>query len=156
MFTKRKEKFNNGISEKDLLLYKIDEGTNNNIKFLNFMNDLIKVLAERNIKNPLIIMDNCTIHLTKVLIDFYKKNKLKILTIVPYGSELNAIELVFNFIKQKVYKKIFGSLKKLIEFVEKILKDEDINKIIQKIFKKTIIIYLKYVNNNNEINLNEL
>ena len=86
------------ISEKDLLLYKIDEGTNNNTKFLNFMNDLIKVLAERNIKNPLIIMDNCTIHLTKVLIDFYKENKLKILTIVPYGSELNAIELVFNYI----------------------------------------------------------
>lgn len=104
----------------------------------------------------IIIMDNCTIHLTKVLIDFYKKNKLKILTIVPYGSELNAIELVFNFIKQKVYKKIFGSFKKLIEFVEKILKNEDINKIIQKIFKKTIIIYLKYINNNNEINLNEL
>ena len=97
------------ISEKDLLLYKIDEGTNNNINFLNYMNDLIKVLTERNIKNPLLIMDNCTIHLKKALIDFYKENKL---TIIPYGSELYAIELVFNFIKQKEFIKKFLVLSK--------------------------------------------
>jgi transposase len=144
------------ISQQDLLLYTIDKGTNDNIKFLDFMKDLIKVLEERDINNPLIIMDNCSIHLTKDLIDFYKENKLKILTIVPYASELNAIEIFFNYIKQKIYKKTFGSLEKLIEFVEKILKEDGLNIIIQKIFKKTTNIYLQYIDNNNGINLNEL
>ena len=143
------------ISEQDLLLYTIDEGTNDNIKFFNFMKNLIKVIEERNINNPLLIMDNCSIRLTKDLINFYKENKMKILTIVPYASELNAIEIFFNYIKQKIYKKTFGSFKKLIEFVEKILKEDELNKIvIQKIFKKTITLYLKYIDNNNKLNLN--
>ena len=47
-------------------------------------------------------MDNCTIHLTKELKEFYKDNKMKVLTIVPYNSEFNGVEFFFNYILKNI------------------------------------------------------
>ena len=74
------------------------------------------------------------------------------MTIIPYFSQLNSVELMFNFIKQKLYKKVFSSFNKLIPFVEEILKDEQIGSILNKIFIKTIGVYRKFLENNNNIN----
>lgn len=41
-------------------------------------------------------MDNYSIHMAKELKNIYKENKLKIITNVPYFSELNGIEFLFN------------------------------------------------------------
>lgn len=142
------------ISNEELLLYKINEGTNTSISFLEFMKNLLTIINEKNIADSLIIMDNCSIHMTKALKEFYKENKLKIMTIVPYSSEFNGVEFLFNHIKQKVYKKVFPSLIKLINFVEQILNDDSINEIIFKIFIKTLKIYEKYISNNINIDLN--
>lgn len=142
------------ISNEELLLYKINEGTNTSNTFLEFMKNLLKIINEKNIADSLIIMDNCSIHMTKDLKEFYKENKLKIMTIVPYSSEFNGVEFLFNHIKQKVYKKVFPSLIKLTNFVEKILSDDSINEIAFKIFIKTLKIYENYISNNINIDLN--
>ena len=140
------------ITDERILLYKINKGTNNSSDFIEFMENLVEILKIDEIQNYLIVMDNCSIHLTKELLDFYKVKKLKILTIVPYFSQLNSVELMFNFIKQKLYKKVFSSFNKLIPFVEEILKDEQIGSILNKIFIKTIGVYRKFLENNNNIN----
>ena len=78
------------------------------------------------------------------------------MTIFPHESELNAIEIFFGFIKQKIYKKIFQSEQKLIKCVEKILKENNDNQIICKIFVKSLTIYKKkYIEENLHIDLNK-
>ena len=144
------------ITDERILLYKINKGTNNSSDFIEFMENLVEILKIDEIQNYLIVMDNCSIHLTKELLDFYKVKKLKILTIIPYFSQLNSVELMFNFIKQKLYKKVFSSFNKLIPFVEEILKDEQIGSILNKIFIKTIGVYRKFLENNNNINLSKV
>ena len=57
------------------------------------------------------------------------------------------MEFAFNFIKQKVYKKVFNSFKKLIHFINNILMDEDINETLITIFIKTMNFYNKFVKN---------
>lgn len=57
------------------------------------------------------------------------------------------MEFGFNFIKQKVYKKVFNSLKKLIHFINNIFMDEDINETLITIFIKTMNSYNKFVKN---------
>lgn len=143
------------ISTQELLLYKINTGTNNSISFAEFMCELVKILNDKGIKDSLIIMDNCSIHLTKELTKLYKDNELKIMTIVPHLSELNGIEFFFNYIKQKIYKKVFPSFDKLISFVENILCEDYINDVINNIFTKTLNIYKDFILANKREDLND-
>ena len=69
-------------------------------------------------------------------------------------SQFNGIEFFFNYIKQKLYKKVFNSFNKMIPFVEKILNDEQTKEIIAKIFIKTINEYEKFINDNKNIDNN--
>lgn len=141
------------VTKEEILLYKINNGTNRSSDFFEFMKILIEKINKEDLPNYLIVMDNCSIHLTKQLKDFYSSEKLKILTIVPYFSELNAVEIVFNYLKQKLYKKIFSKFNKLISFINNLLNDEDIDEILNKTFIKTIKFYKQYLINNNNINL---
>lgn len=99
-------------------------------------------------------MDNCTIHLNKALLDFYKKNKLKIITIVPYFSELNSVELCFRFLKQKMIKKIYKTINKMTSDVKDLIESEEFNKILPKLFLETLNKYLKFLNKNLSKELN--
>ena len=99
-------------------------------------------------------MDNCTIHLTKKLREFYNSKKLKVLTIVPYLSQFNGIEFYFNFIKQKLYKKVFNSFNKIIPFVKDIINDINTEEVLSKIFVKTIRIYKEFVCENKSLDIN--
>ena len=80
------------INVDDILIYKINNGTNKSYDFLLFMEKLVEKLKVENLSNYLIVMDNYSIHLIKQLKNFYKEKKLKILTIVPYQSEFNGVE----------------------------------------------------------------
>lgn len=144
------------ISDEKVILYTINKGTNNNETFFCFMTKLVDNIGESKISEYLIIMDNCTIHLHQKLKDFYKEKRMKILTIVPYASQLNGVELVFGLIKQKVYKKIFSSLNKLETFVEKEILDLNENEVLNRVFLKTYIYYKDYIINNINCNLNEI
>ena len=142
------------VTIEGVILYEINDGTNNQESFYSFMVKLIEKINKEELNNYLIIMDNCSIHLSKKLKDFYSEKKLKILTIVPYLSEFNAIELFFNYIKQKIYKKVFNSFNKLITFIEGIINGDNITEILPKIFIRTIDKYKEFLNNNKNIDLN--
>lgn len=142
------------LTNEEILLYKINNGTNRSSDFYEFMQNLIEKINKEDLSNYLIVMDNCSIHLTKKLKDFYSLNKLKILTIVPYFSQLNSVEVFFNYLKQKLYKKVFRNFTKLISFIENSLNDEEIGEILNKIFIKTIKLYKEYIINNRDTNLN--
>lgn len=142
------------VTIEGVILYEINDDTNNQETFYSFMVKLIEKINKEELNNYLIIMENCSIHLTKKLKDFYSEKKLKILTIVPYLSEFNAIELFFNYIKQKIYKKVFNSFNKLITFIEGIINGDNITEILPKIFIRTIDKYKEFLNNNKNIDLN--
>ena len=58
------------ISNENLLLYKINSETNNSTTFLEFMNEFVTILKENSISDSLIVIDNCSIHMTKELKNF--------------------------------------------------------------------------------------
>ena len=56
------------------------------------MKELIKVIKNKKIEDSFIVMDNCSIYMTKKLKDIYRDNKLKIVTIFSYSSDFNGVE----------------------------------------------------------------
>lgn len=127
----------------------------NHVNFYNFMEETIKKLSEDDIKRTIIIMDNCTVHFSKNVIELMKNNKLKILYTVPYESEFNSIELAFRYIKNKIYKKIYSNITELKDDVLAIIKSKDMNKCIFKNFKETLLKYENFVEGNINIDLNK-
>ena len=144
------------ITDNKILLYELNNWANKSHDFLAFMKKLDNIIKDENLQDYLIVMDNFSIHLTTELKNFYKEKKMKILTIVPYSSMFNGIEFFFNYIKQKIYKKVFNSFSKMIPFIEKIINDEFIDEILAKIYIKTLNIYKEYIFNNKSINLNSI
>ena len=75
------------------------------------MKNLVKKIGTKELTNYLFVMDNCTIYLTKGLKEFYKHNKMKVLTIVPYKSEFNGVEFFLIILSKKYIKKFLFLLK---------------------------------------------
>ena len=68
------------ISPNRPIYYELNNGTNKNDSFLNYFINLLKNIPKEEIKKYFFVMDNCTIHFTKKLIECYKNNNLKIIT----------------------------------------------------------------------------
>ncbi len=90
------------ITDDKILLFEYNDDTNKATEFLEYMKNLVKKIGTKELTNYLFVMDNCTIHLTKELREFYKDNKMKVLTIVPYNSEFNGVEFFFNYILKNI------------------------------------------------------
>ena len=67
--------------------------------FLEFFREILISVPFCEKQNKKIIIDNSTYFTTKEIIDFFKDNKIKCLTICPYKSSCNMNELVFSYIK---------------------------------------------------------
>ena len=65
-----------GVSKYKVIKYKIIEEETNSDNFSQFMSELINAMTEQEKNNSLIIMDNCTSHLSPQLFKFYDDNKL--------------------------------------------------------------------------------
>ena len=66
------------------------------------MKELIEHLTEKEIEKYILFMDNCTVHLTTELFQFYRE-KIKFLFNIPYRSNLiyffkETLEVCLNFI----------------------------------------------------------
>ena len=134
------------ISPDEIIYYEINKDTNKSNDFLKFFENLINKISQENINNYFFVLDNCSIHLTKSLFNFYENNKLKLITIVPFFSQLNSIELNFRYIKQKIYKKIYKNIFKMQKDIIKIIESEDFKRVTKKLYLETINFYLKYLN----------
>ena len=116
-------------------------GTN---EFIIFMKELVENLGEEETKNSIFIMDNASYHVSKKTKIYYKEAKLKILFNCPYKSDFNAIELVFNLIKNNLRKEIHKNQKDYAEKIVKLINDEIINDNVKKVYKKTLENYLSF------------
>ena len=95
------------IGIKNIVCWEITkENINENI-FKNYIIKMLEKLKELKKENVLLIIDNAKYHKTEKLLKYYKTQKLKILTNIPYKSNFNGIELIFRYIKKITYTKIF-------------------------------------------------
>lgn len=120
-------------------------GTN---EFLLFMKELIDKVGIDEIKTKIFVLDNATYHYSDNIKKYAQKEKLKFLFNVPYKSDFNGIELVFNLIKNHLYKEIHKNLKELTNKIVLYIDDNEINNNIIKVYKKTYEEYVKFFEEN--------
>ena len=106
-------KFNNSISlisaiwSNGFSLSALVKGTNNSEIFLKFLERMIKELQvnwDIWIHRWMILLDNWSIHKSKLITDYLKKWKAKVYFIIPYSPELAPIEMFFSKVKSQFYK----------------------------------------------------
>lgn len=134
------------VSSEEKIYYEINKGTNTNDSFLKFFEILLKKIPKEKKENYFFVFDNCSIHLTKTLLNYYEKNKLKVITIVPFYSQLNSIELNFRYIKHKIYRKIYKNINKMESDIKQIIDDEEFARVNKKLYLETLNFYLKCIN----------
>jgi len=133
----------------------LKSSVNSNI-FLEFLEEMYNNLDEVQKQNSIVIMDNATYHLTDSIINFFKMSKIKGLTICPYRSEFNMIELVFRFIKNIIYKNIYSSINRLENEINNILDSINLKNSLINLFRETLQQYLIFIQNNNFLDLNKI
>lgn len=106
------------ISNDKILLFKLFKGSINSTQFCSFMSEFNK-----KYKNRHIIIDNASIHKTIKVRQIMKISSNELLFNVPYNSESNPIEMLFNQLKCYVRKDFPNNEKKLIRSIKKHLKN---------------------------------
>lgn len=86
------------ISNKRVMLYGLFKGSINGEIFLNFIQELIDEYDNQYT----LLVDNATIHHTKILTSYVKDKNISIVYNIPYNPETNPIEMCFSPIKVKV------------------------------------------------------
>lgn len=105
------------ISTKKIIKFTINEKNTNSDIFFTFMrqldeflksNDEFRELYER--RKILVYYDNAKYHLVKKKLKEFSNTKLLILTNAPYKPTYSSIELIFSFIKNKMYNLVADSI----------------------------------------------
>lgn len=78
-----------------ILTYASADGAFNTNLFLDFLEQLKESLANANITQPLIIMDNIAFHKAGLVKDFAEQNNMRLEYLPPYSPFLNPIENMF-------------------------------------------------------------
>ena len=108
---------------------------------------MIKKLSEEEIKKYVFFFDNARFHKTKKFKNFYKNNKLKIITNVPYESSFDSVELSFRYIKNVIYKNIYNSIDDVTkEVILNILNRDKFRRSLLLQYKETIEKYIYFEN----------
>lgn len=139
LFTKNKNIFKKrysllmAISNKQVMLYGLFEGSINGDNYLRFIQELIDEYGNKYT----LLMDNARIHHTKLLNSYAKYNNVNILYNIPYNPETNPIEMCFNPIKSNIKSNDTSTIRKI-----NISLDKYINSItsdtLQKMFNKAL------------------
>lgn len=147
----RKGKFNAiiAINEEKVLLYDLSSETINSKDFINFMDELILKLEKEKNRECIYILDNAKFHVSKECEKYFESKRIKIITIVPYMSSFNSIELLFRSLKNITYKKNYSSLLALKKEIISLLEEENIGNILKKNLIETFEGYKEYLKNKN-------
>ena len=124
--------------------------------FIEFLKGIINPMTEEEIRKTIIIMDNATFHISNEVIQFFKNQKLKGLTICPYRSSFNMSELVFRYVKNIIYKNVYNKMEELKEDVINILNSENLQKSLVNLYKETLQQYLIFIQNHNATDLSKI
>jgi hypothetical protein len=144
-----------GVSQDKVFHYSLNEQNTTSKKFKEFMIGMLKKMTEEEKKNHILILDNCTSHLTAENFDLYKTNKLKILFGVPYLSKFNMVENIFRYIKNYTYKRLYKNITILGNDIKDII-DNNVNKnLLDRLFKEVLIEYQEYIKEkiNNDLDI---
>ena len=104
----------------------------NAVTFIEFLRQLKQTFSTGKI---MLILDNASIHRSKKVQAFLKKNTwIEILHIPPYSPELNPIERFWGWLKAKIYsKKEFSNLNMLIKKVRKLMWHYNEDRLVKRI-----------------------
>ena len=138
------------------MYYEINDNNTNEHIFLNFIKSLKKTIEEKNFGKYIIILDNCSVHKTKILKEYYLENNINVVFISPYNSNFNSIELFFRLLKRKLYQKLYSSTDEAIEEIKKIICEDKFNQGLLQNFRTTLEEYYKFSIKNSNINLNNI
>jgi len=154
--TKTKERLNLilCVSNSKVITKKFTKNPVDSKVFIEFLNDLIKELSEEEKQKTIIVMDNATFHISRDVVNFFKNNKLKGLTICPYRSSFNMIELTFRYVKNIIYKNVYSKLNDLQEDVIKILESKKLKMTLINLYKETLQKYKIFIDKNINYKLN--
>lgn len=142
-------------SPKKIYYYTITNSSTDSIIFEKFIIDLINKITDEQIKNYLFVLDNASFHLTLNMFEIYNKKQLKVLFGVPYKSNFNMTELIFRYIKNYTYKKLYNNIELLKNDIKNIINDKKMNDTLPKLYKETLNSYFTYITKNNNKNLNK-
>lgn len=121
------------ISNKKVISYVLHEKSINGEKYLDFIK---KIVDEHGNKNTL-LMDNATIHKTKIFTEYCKEANVNVLYNIPYNPESNPIEMIFcpikKFIKSNNTKSITAINDSIDDYIKNISKDS-----LKKMFNKSL------------------
>ncbi len=79
----------------------VEENVNSNI-MKNFLNNLIIQEKYQVGKKKLIYLDNASVHRETEVINLIIEKKVRVVFGVPYYCKYDIVELIFNFIKNRV------------------------------------------------------
>ena len=127
------------VSYNDILCYHLNENNTNNELFIKFLKELFEKIPEESKKDKLVIMDNAKFHLTKEVKEIFEKSQIKVITISPYNSDQNMIELVFRHIKNIIKKYNFKTISKMKNKIIEILGKEETKITLMKLYKSTLL-----------------
>ena len=94
------------FSERGIEGVKAWTGSIDSMVFCWFIEDVWNrmISKENGIKNPVIILDNASLHTWRDSAELMKKSKIKCISITPYSPQLNAAEKMITIIKNKIRK----------------------------------------------------
>jgi transposase len=141
------------LSKEKIFHEKFIKGSVNSKIFIEFLDEMLAKFTEEEKKELIIIMDNARFHTTNEVVQFFREKKIKGLTICPYRSYLNMIELVFRFIKNYIYKNIYNKFIDLQNDIVKILRSPKLQKSLMNLYKETLGQILVFMQNNNQKNI---
>lgn len=154
--TNKKKNLIAAVDERNLLYYEINDDNTNEKIFLEFCKNLKNKIDENKIDKYVIILDNFSVHKTKLLKEYYQENHMNVLFISPYNSNFNSIELFFRLLKRKLYQKLFSSTDEVVEEIKKIIREDRFNEGLYQNYRETLEQYYKFSINNSYMNLNNI
>ena len=144
------------ITKNEIFHYELIKENTNSEKFLNFMKSLNEKLKTQKNKKYLLIMDNCTVHKTDSLIEYYKEEKINILFNVQYCSFFNCVELCFRALKKKLYNKLLETEEEVINEISSYFEKDEIKSTLLKNYNETLKQYILYSEEKKNMNINNL
>lgn len=155
---KTKERLNLIIasSKSRIIHQKFFKNTIDTKSFIEFLKELIEQVGEDGRDKLIIVMDNASFHVGHEVIDFFKEQKIKGLTISPYRSFFNMAEFIFRYLKNITYKNVYNNMESLKKDVDKILKSENLQNSLNNLFRETLQQYILFIQNHEDFDLSNI
>lgn len=133
------------VSQKEVLHSQLTSRNIDSNEFIKFLSELKYKMSNDLFNKSLFILDNARFHTSLKTEQYLRDKKFKILTIVPYMSQFDSIELSFRFIKNIIYKRIFSKISQVKDEVKKIIESNELKKSLKFQFKETLNCYLSNI-----------